>query len=788
MKRWVKLIIWLFLIVIAIVPSTFAANATAVTIGRVYYIEGDLLRYVPEVKDWVSMVKDAPFGTEDTLFAGNRGMAEMIVPNGTWIRIGDNTQIQFIALETDLSETDIASGVARFYNKSSRSIVKTSSPFGYVLANPGTVFDFYVGENSVEVVAVKGKVSFVHSATNARYDVSAGSSSILADQNQVSSGDGTVDPDWDRWNTTRENYWLTKARVRGRSFEYLPPDLQFEAYALEENGRWESVPYEGSPRWFWRPTTVAVGWSPFTTGHWTDWDGDQVWVPAEPFGYVTHHYGNWIYVGNRWYWAPPVVSVRVGLPFLNIGFFWSPGRVSWIHSGAYVGWVPLAPRETYYSHRNWGGPHEVVVTNVNITQININIGSYVYARQAIVIPQDNFYGVNSYRNIRVAKINRTAITKDYRAAPIVNNIIVNNYTTNKQRFNYTNEAVKEKPHNIVISRIERNAPAIQRGKKETAVVVQEQVKGTKEGKVNREARIEPPKTTSYLVPANEVNRPKSEVKLQQKEIKSAGKGVLPIAQPAQVVVPSYVAPAKPGQAKQVIVPQHVAPAQPEHPSQAVVPEHVVPAKPGQKNPIIIPEHATPVKAGQKELPGQVVVPRYVAPAKPGQAATVVIPEHVVPARSSLPAPQGQVVVPSYTAPAKPGKTKQVVVPQHVAPIQPERPDQVLVPERVVPVRPGQTGQVVIPEHATPVKSVRKDLPGQVVVPKYTAPASPGQSKKVVIPEHVTPVKPVKVAPTKPAEKDKSAENTDQKGNVVTKSDRIAPTKPEQQDKEKEKTK
>ena len=96
-----------------------------------------------------------------------------------------------------------------------------------------------------------------------------------------------------------------------------------------------------------------------------------------------------------------MVTVRVGLPLLNIGFFWNPGRVSWIHSGAYVGWVPLAPRETYYSHRNWGGPHEVVVTNVNITQININIGSYAYAGRAIIVPRDNFYGVNSYRNVQV---------------------------------------------------------------------------------------------------------------------------------------------------------------------------------------------------------------------------------------------------------------------------------------------------------------------------------------------------------------------------------------------------
>ena len=78
--------------------------------------------------------------------------------------------------------------------------------------------------------------------------------------------------------------------MRGRSVEYLPPNLRDEAYAFEENGRWERVPYEGTERWCWRPR-VVVGWSPFTVGRWTDWYGDQTWIPAEPFGYVTHHYG-----------------------------------------------------------------------------------------------------------------------------------------------------------------------------------------------------------------------------------------------------------------------------------------------------------------------------------------------------------------------------------------------------------------------------------------------------------------------------------------------------------------
>src|SRR5450759_1444420 len=94
MKTWMKLMVCLFLAVLAMVPQAFAANATAITVGRVYTIEGDLLRYVPQERDWVPMVKDAPFGAEDTLFSGKQGMAEMIIPNGTWIRVGDNTQIQ----------------------------------------------------------------------------------------------------------------------------------------------------------------------------------------------------------------------------------------------------------------------------------------------------------------------------------------------------------------------------------------------------------------------------------------------------------------------------------------------------------------------------------------------------------------------------------------------------------------------------------------------------------------------------------------------------------------------
>jgi hypothetical protein len=532
----------------------------------------------------VAVVRDAPFGEEDTFFSGSKGMAELIVPNGTWIRVGNNTQIQFITLGPDLSEIDVATGVVRLYNKGSGAVIKATSPFGYVLADPGSVFDFYVGENSVEVGAVKGRVSFVHAATDARYDVSVGSPSILADQGQVSSDEGFVDPAWDRWNSRRESFWAAKVKAGGRSTEYLPPSLRDEAYALEENGRWERVHYEGSERWFWRPTTVVAGWSPFTVGRWTYWYGDQTWIPAEPFGYVTHHYGNWVYARNRWYWAPPAAAVRVGLPLLNVGFFWSPGRVSWIHTGIYVGWVPLAPREMYYSHHHWGGPHTVIVSSVNIGQININVRNYAYANHAVVVNQNNFYRVNNYRDVRVANINHNTIINNYRAAPVVNNTVINNYTTNKQRYIYTNATVKEKPHHTVINRIQHNQTIIRGGRKENAAVVQERTKGITEGRVNREARIEPPKSTNYIVPASEVNRPISEIKLPQREIRTSRKPD-PQEKAGQPAAPARVSPAKP--------------PEPEQPAGRT-------------------ERAAPEKASEQDKTGKPAAPARVSPAKPPQ--------------------------------------------------------------------------------------------------------------------------------------------------------------------------
>ena len=141
----------------------------------------------------------------------------------------------------------------------------------------------------------------------------------------------------------------------------------------------ESVPYEGTSRWFWRPKSnrlVAFHRGPLDRlVRGPDLDSRQKTLrlrhpPLRQLGLCTEL----LVLG------PPVVSVRVGVPLLDVGFYWYPGRVSWIHTRTYVGWVPHAPRETYHSYRHWGGHHVVVVNNVNITQININVRNYAYAK------------------------------------------------------------------------------------------------------------------------------------------------------------------------------------------------------------------------------------------------------------------------------------------------------------------------------------------------------------------------------------------------------------------------
>jgi hypothetical protein len=396
----------------------------AILVGRISHIEGQLLRYQPGDEAWVLTLEDTPFGAGESLYTEGDSRAEIILPNSTWARFDGGTQIQLIELRDDLTDLDLGSGTGRFYNKGAYSLIRVRTVFGDVTAPAETEFDLHVYNNEVEVIALKGSVTFTLVNTDQRFEVSAGSGSIMADTHSVSVGRGYEPPGWDAWNRERDALWAVRMTSGEMSAAYLPPSLRDEAYVLDENGVWERTYYDNDYYYFWRPTHVAKGWAPFTVGCWSTWYHESTWVPYEPFGYVTHHYGNWVFIGNSWHWAPPVARMRphAKRPLFNLGFAWYPGRVAWIHFGTKVGWVPLAPHEPYYAHRRWGDG-VVLVRDDNVADLNVNASHYKNYRHAVVIDRNDLYRIKNYRELRSTRVDKVSTAGNYHVVPTLSRIV-----------------------------------------------------------------------------------------------------------------------------------------------------------------------------------------------------------------------------------------------------------------------------------------------------------------------------------------------------------------------------
>ncbi len=466
-----------------------------VLVGRVSLVEGELLRYVPAQKDWVVATKDSPFGFEDALYSGESAKAEFLMPNSTWLRIGSNTQVQLIALKPDATEVDVAVGTARFIDQSSKAVIKATTPFGYVVAEPGSAFDLYVGDESVEVIGIRGHVEFIHDTDGSRYEVVPGSLSILADARQATASEGKVDAEWDDWNVSRDTMWSQSIQTKGESARYLPEGIREDAGTLDENGRWERVYYEGEYRQVWRPTVVDPGWEPYSVGRWVDYYDDYCWVPSEPFGYVTHHYGNWFWANNYWYWSPPVVTVGVGAPWWGIGFSWYPGRVGWLYGDSYVGWFPLLPWEPFYA-RHWWGPHSFVMRYPGA--IHYDVGRYHFANRAVIVNQSALFRTNNLATARIAPANSVQIAGNLRGAPVLPGAAIPQANLN-QRFNFTNAAPTARPGAVAVTRVMQNQTTAASARSVNGRAIQQQIATAPAGRLAAGTAVTAPRATSRLV-------------------------------------------------------------------------------------------------------------------------------------------------------------------------------------------------------------------------------------------------------------------------------------------------
>ena len=403
-----------------------SAVDAAITVGRISNVEGQIYRYMDVDDSWVATSQQSPAGTQDVLLTGDDSKAEIAFPNDQLVRLDENTEIEILKLDDEIGEFILHSGLARFYNRSSAGKLLIETARGTATVEPGSAIDVLADKKSVTVSAVYGEAIFRSYQDGAEtVEVISGSTSLEFQEKSIIAGIGPIDRKWDRWCADREGVLAQNRMVRS---EYLPESMQEYAYAMEPNGRWQRIYYSGYYYWAWKPHSVDVGWSPYTTGYWDDWHGSPVWIDYNPWGWATHHHGHWLNMYGAWMWTPYVhVSNVPGVTAIgfNISFGriyrsrWHPGRVRWIAYNDNIGWLPLAPRETYYGYRKWG-PRTVVMERGASLSININLSSHRYINHALIIPKNHLYQrkhgvINNYNTVRIKNVNKTTIVKNYKS-------------------------------------------------------------------------------------------------------------------------------------------------------------------------------------------------------------------------------------------------------------------------------------------------------------------------------------------------------------------------------------
>ena len=353
MKAFVKAFGW---ISIAVALLLFPPSSEAGPLGaiRVNLLQGDVQVKIADTGEWVPASVNMPLVEGDELWVPDGSLAALQSTRGDYIRLDEGTALQILRMDLDSYQFHLAEGRVYVLNRApKRSVLQFDTPDASIRAFGNTRFRIDIPGGETDVIVLRGSV-------HAEND--GGTTTVRAGDMLAVGADGYAElspapppDDWQRWNAERDRIVL----ARGSSYRYLPEELRSYSSDFEANGRWVNVPEYGN---VWTPTVVVIGdWAPYRHGRWVWRGGDYVWVGYEPWGWAPYHYGRWAFAARiGWFWVPPARG----------DVYWSPGYVGWVRTGDHVAWVPLAPREVYYGHGNFGR-YSTNITNVNINQVRV---------------------------------------------------------------------------------------------------------------------------------------------------------------------------------------------------------------------------------------------------------------------------------------------------------------------------------------------------------------------------------------------------------------------------------
>lgn len=493
--------ILMFLLSFNVIPSISAEPELGG--GRISLVQGQVLIQTKDEGEWTEASVNFPIADGDRIMTERDGRGELQLKNGTYVRVGEISQLDVIALGFDQGKAFIHLNQleGRIYVNHRPITEETSSlyidlPYGVISSYVPSRFKIDLTSSEARISVLEGSVEF--KSDGRPIPLTQGKTLIAKEGGYAEVAQLYGKDEWNRWNEARDNELVQRRYAQ----KYLPSELEPYGYEMEGNGQWVYTP---EYQYVWVPT-IVVGWAPFQYGHWAWRRGIYCWVPREPWGWVPFHYGRWVHTHNHgWAWVPPFRHAAI----------WNPGAVAWHIGPTHVSWVPLAPGEIYYGHRYYG-PHSVNINRVNISaQKNVHINARV--KDAVVtVPRDSFFRRNP---VRITQVENPFLNPGKVSGPPIEKPVFLEGKKTPSRFIKESVGKVQPEKKPSPKEWGRDIPSVERGPK---VIEQKRITESPEKKTisetarNRIERIERPNRQTDLIRGNLVMKDSTPVPTREK--------------------------------------------------------------------------------------------------------------------------------------------------------------------------------------------------------------------------------------------------------------------------------
>ena len=365
---------WIALVILALAPGLRAQAPMALgespeRYAQVKVLEGNAIIHKGEQDEALGL--GVPVAEGDAVESQGRGILQL--GDGSRVAFERGTRFQVAELFADakgVREVLLKLEVGRLrirMGASSGARVRVDTPAGAgTLENRADASFQAADDQSLQHWVTEGRTGFANHS--GRTLVRAG------EQLQVAGGQDALDriTDFNTFDQDDFDTWCNPLLnvPRSPSAARVPPEIRYYADDLDGQGDWNYVSECGT--WCWCPAGLPAYWRPYWDGRWACYPGGLTWISAEPWGYVTHHFGRWGWnTGLGWYWIP--------------GIYYSPAWVAWNTSDVYFAWAPLGfyNLPVVWGYGPWAGGYAWTVVNINFINA-ANVRPRAFTSAAVV--------------------------------------------------------------------------------------------------------------------------------------------------------------------------------------------------------------------------------------------------------------------------------------------------------------------------------------------------------------------------------------------------------------------